>query len=224
MDTAAAMAVLEHAIMWESCRPLFAPMKLWMPFRDRFRGLVGMDSPGREPEILTGLAAAGCNVIAFTTGRGAPQSFPFVHVVKITGNRVTWNKLRDHMDVDVSAVIEGKESLPEAGKRIFREILDVLAVETIDGLLMKKVFGIKYVKVDIEEDGKSAHFKMPSGEMKQELSTGPDGGPVRLENQSLPFLSNVKACHSFFWNFADYGRHFDYKDRCGTWADFAFTG
>jgi len=105
-----------------------------------------------------------------------------------------------------------------------RKILDVLAVETIGGLLMKKVFGIKYVKVDIEEDGKSAHFKMPSGEMKQELSTGPDGGPVRLENQSLPFLSNVKACHSFFWNFADYGRHFDYKDRCGTWADFAFTG
>jgi hypothetical protein len=104
-----------------------------------------------------------------------------------------------------------------------REILDVLAVESIGGLLMKKVFGIKYVKVDIEEDGKSAHFKMPFGEMKQELTTGPDGGPVRLENQSLPFLSNVKACHSFFWNFADHGRHFDYKDRCGTWADFALA-
>ncbi len=89
------------------------------------KGLVVMDSPGREPEILTGLAAAGCNVIAFTTGRGAPQGFPFVPVVKITGNRVTWDKLRDHMDVDVSAVIEGKESLPEAGKRIFQEMLEV---------------------------------------------------------------------------------------------------
>ena len=105
-----------------------------------------------------------------------------------------------------------------------RKILDVLAVESIGGLLMKKVFGIKYVKVDIEEDGKNAHFKMPAGEMKQALSAGPDGGPIRLENQSLPFLSNVKACHSFYWNFADYGRHFDYKDRCGTWADFALTG
>jgi len=91
----------------------------------RVKGLVVMDSPGREPEILTGLAAAGCNVIAFTTGRGAPQGFPFVPVVKITGNRVTWDKLRDHMDVDVSAVMEGKESLPEAGKRIFREMLEV---------------------------------------------------------------------------------------------------
>ena len=44
-------------------------------------GLVVMDSPGREPEILTGLAAAGCNVIAFATGRGAPQGFPFVPVI-----------------------------------------------------------------------------------------------------------------------------------------------
>jgi len=33
------------------------------------KGLVIMDSPGRETEILTGLAAAGCNVIAFTAGR-----------------------------------------------------------------------------------------------------------------------------------------------------------
>ena len=26
---------------------------------------------------------------------------------------------------------------------------------------MKKVYGIKYVKVDIAEDGTNAHFKMP---------------------------------------------------------------
>ena len=89
------------------------------------KGLVVMDSPGREPEILTGLASAGCNVIAFATGRGAPQGFPFVPVIKITGNRVTWDKLRDHMDVNVSSIIEGIETLPNAGRRIFQEILEV---------------------------------------------------------------------------------------------------
>jgi altronate dehydratase large subunit len=89
------------------------------------KGLVVMDSPGREPELLTGLAAAGSTVIAFATGRGAPQGFPFVPVVKITGNPLTWHRLRDHMDIDVSAVMEGEESLREAGKRIFQEILDV---------------------------------------------------------------------------------------------------
>jgi len=91
----------------------------------KVKGLVVMDSPGREPEILTGLASAGCNVIAFTTGRGAPQGFPFIPVIKITGNRVTWKNLWDHMDIDVSSVMEGAETLPDAGKRIFTEILAV---------------------------------------------------------------------------------------------------
>jgi len=91
----------------------------------RTRGLVVMDSPGREPELLTGLAAAGCNVIAFTTGLGAPQGFPFVPVVKITGNETTWQRMRDHLDISVGAVIAGGESLKKAGNRIFTEILAV---------------------------------------------------------------------------------------------------
>jgi altronate dehydratase large subunit len=89
------------------------------------KGLVVMDSPGREPELLTGLAAAGCNLISFATGRGAPQGFPFVPVIKITGNRVTWDKLRDHMDIDVSSIMEGIETLPSAGERIFQEMMEV---------------------------------------------------------------------------------------------------
>ena len=91
----------------------------------RQKGLVVMDSPGREPEILTGLAASGCNIIAFTTGRGAPQGFPFVPVIKITGNQNTWELLPDHMDLNVSNIMAGRESLPEAGERIVQEILAV---------------------------------------------------------------------------------------------------
>jgi len=93
------------------------------------KGLVVMDSPGREPEILTGLAAAGATVIGFTTGRGAPQGFPFVPVIKITGNKNTMIKLRDHMDLDVSAVIEGNSSIEEAGNLIFNKILQVASGE-----------------------------------------------------------------------------------------------
>jgi altronate dehydratase large subunit len=93
--------------------------------RPRVKGLVVMDSPGREPEILTGLAAAGCNVIAFATGRGAPQGFPFVPVVKLTGNALTWQRMRDHMDLSVAGVIDGTESLPEAGQRVLRTIVEV---------------------------------------------------------------------------------------------------
>jgi len=89
------------------------------------KGLVVMDSPGREPEILTGLAAAGANVIAFTTGRGAPQGFPFVPVIKLTGNENTWKNLRDHMDVSVVSIMEGTETLAEAGKRLLSETIEV---------------------------------------------------------------------------------------------------
>lgn len=38
--------------------------------------LTVVDSPGREPELLTGLAAAGVQVIIFTTGRGHRKGIP----------------------------------------------------------------------------------------------------------------------------------------------------
>ena len=87
------------------------------------KGLVVMDSPGREPELLTGLAAAGCNVIVFTTGRGAPQGFPLVPVIKVTGNAHTYERMIDHMDLCVAGVIDGDESLPDAAARIFEKML-----------------------------------------------------------------------------------------------------
>lgn len=93
------------------------------------KGLVVMDSPGREPEILTGLASAGCNIIAFTTGRGAPQGFPFVPVIKITGNRLTWDRLRDHMDLNVSGIMDGESTLVEEGEKLLSKILEVASGE-----------------------------------------------------------------------------------------------
>ncbi|MEG6584830.1 UxaA family hydrolase [Dendrosporobacter sp. 1207_IL3150] len=87
------------------------------------KGLVVMDSPGREPEILTGLAAAGCNVIVFATGRGAPQGFPFVPVLKITGSRTAVEKMSDHIDMDLSAVIDGGDTIPDAGQRVLEELV-----------------------------------------------------------------------------------------------------
>jgi altronate dehydratase large subunit len=94
-------------------------------------GLVFMDSPGREPELLTGMAAAGANLIVFTTGRGAPQGFPFVPVVKVTGNELTWNRLQDHMDLSVHGVMEGEESLKQAGARLYEKLVETASgVET----------------------------------------------------------------------------------------------
>jgi hypothetical protein len=104
-----------------------------------------------------------------------------------------------------------------------RKVLDILAVNALGGAIMKKVFGIQYVKIDIEEGEDNIHIKIPSGEMKMNLTKSHDGNPVRLENTTLPFLSNVKAAHTPFWHWSDYNRSYSYKNRCGSWADFIMT-
>jgi len=115
---------------------------------------------------------------------------------------------------------EGAIYLSESATSEQRAILDKLVVEALGGVLMKRVLGVNYVPIGIEEGDGAVHFRMPAGEMKMMLTRSRNGDPVRLENATLPFLSNVKAAHTLFWNWSDYSRHFEYRDRCGTWADF----
>jgi hypothetical protein len=105
-----------------------------------------------------------------------------------------------------------------------RKVLDTLVTTNMGALFMKKNFGVKYVKIEVEETDGTIHFKMPFGEMKQFLVKGLDGGPIRIENVPMPVLKNLKHCHTPFWTYKDHGKNFDYKDRCGTWADFVFKG
>jgi hypothetical protein len=105
-----------------------------------------------------------------------------------------------------------------------RKVLDSLVISSLGAVTMKKNFGVKYTKIETKEDENSIYFKMPYGEMKQQLTKGPDGTPVRLENQTSDYLTNVKTAHTPFWTYEDHGRLFDYKNRCGTQADFAFKG
>ena len=86
------------------------------------KGLFVMDSPGREPEFLTGIAATGVQLIIFSTGIGAPQGFPFVPVLKISGNPQTQRCLADHIDKVIQLPEKGTDSLAQAGQDLFDEI------------------------------------------------------------------------------------------------------
>ena len=100
-------------------------------------GLYFMDSPGREMEFLTGLASAGCQVMLFSTGIGAPQGFSLAPVIKISGNRNTCLTLAEYIDMDVSGIVAGTETLYEDGARVFHTVVRVFSGEDVKAELLE---------------------------------------------------------------------------------------
>ena len=67
-----------------------------------------MDNVGTlagDVATLVGLAAAGAQVLLFTTGRGSVVGTPIAPVVKVCGNPETWSLMEDNMDVNAGLVI-----------------------------------------------------------------------------------------------------------------------
>ena len=90
------------------------------------KGLWIKDTPGREPEILTGMAATGAQLMCFSTGLGAPQGFPSMPVVKICGNPLTYERMEDDMDVNAGLIITGEKSIDEVADEVFAKVVRVL--------------------------------------------------------------------------------------------------
>jgi altronate hydrolase len=86
-------------------------------------GLVFMDSPGFDPVSATGQVASGANVICFTTGRGSVFGCKPTPSLKIASNTALYNRMSDDMDINCGSIIDGEETVEQAGKRIFEEIL-----------------------------------------------------------------------------------------------------
>lgn len=87
------------------------------------KGLWIKDTPGREIEILTGMAATGAQCILFSTGRGAPQGFPILPVLKIAAIRIPMNGCRTIWTLMQGRIIEGRASIEEVGEEAFAHLL-----------------------------------------------------------------------------------------------------
>ena len=87
------------------------------------KGFNFMDSPGYDPVSATGQVASGANIICFTTGRGSCFGCKPVPSLKLATNTIMFNKMSEDMDMNCGTVIDGEETLEQAGQRIFKLIL-----------------------------------------------------------------------------------------------------
>ncbi|WP_337437070.1 altronate dehydratase family protein [Mitsuokella jalaludinii] len=108
------------------------------------RGALVMDTAGYDISSVTSMAAAGCQVIIFTTGRGTPTGNAIVPICKVTANERTYRCMEDNMDADLSPIVRGEKSVPEMGRALVKEIESIA-----NGRLTKvEAFGFSDIAVD----------------------------------------------------------------------------
>ena len=79
------------------------------------------------------MAAGGAQCITFSTGRGAPQGFPILLVIKICGNPNTYERMSNDMDLNAGLIIQGKSSIEEVGEVLYQKLLRTLSGEQCKG-------------------------------------------------------------------------------------------
>lgn len=114
------------AIVKSGTRPIQGVLEYPERIGER-KGLWIKDTPGREPEILTGMAATGAQFMMFSTGRGAPQGFPTMPVLKICGNPNTYERMQHDMDINAGRIITGERSIEEVGEEAYAAVLALLS-------------------------------------------------------------------------------------------------
>ena len=93
-------------------------------------GLWYMDTSSAAAEAVTLWAASGAVVHFFPTGQGNVIGNPIEPVIKLSANPLTVRTMSEHIDLDVSGLLQREISLDEAGDRL----LDVMA-RTCNGRL-----------------------------------------------------------------------------------------
>jgi altronate hydrolase len=92
-------------------------------------GLNLLCTPGSDVESTTAEVGAGANIVLFTTGLGTPTGNPITPVIKLSTNTVTAVKMPDIIDINCGTIIEGEETIPQAGERILNYIIQVASGE-----------------------------------------------------------------------------------------------
>lgn len=92
-------------------------------------GLNLLCTPGNDVESTTAEVGSGANVVLFTTGLGTPTGNPIAPVVKLSSNTTLYNKMHDIIDINTGTIIEGEETIVQAGERILDYVIKVASGE-----------------------------------------------------------------------------------------------
>ncbi len=92
-------------------------------------GLNLLCTPGNDVESTTAEVGSGANIVLFTTGLGTPTGNPIAPVLKISSNTILYHKMIDIIDINTGTVIEGEETIEEAGERILEYVIKVASGE-----------------------------------------------------------------------------------------------
>lgn len=93
-------------------------------------GLWFMDSSSAAAEMVTLAAAAGFAVHLFPTGQGNVIGNPILPVIKLSANPRTVRTMDEHIDLDVSGLLQREINLDQAGDQLLE-----LTVRTANGRL-----------------------------------------------------------------------------------------
>lgn len=87
-----------------------APVSGVLGYGDRLKvkGLNLLSAPGNDLVASTALAAAGCQIVLFTTGRGTPFG-TFIPTMKISTNSHLYNNKRNWIDFNAGELVEGTD-------------------------------------------------------------------------------------------------------------------
>lgn len=72
------------------------------------------------------MACTGAQFLLFSTGRGAPQGFPSMPVIKICGNPNTYERMSHDMDLNAGLILKGEKTIEQVGEEAFQKALRVL--------------------------------------------------------------------------------------------------
>ncbi len=82
-----------------------------------------------DTEGIMDLISAGSQLVLFVTGRGSVIGSPIAPLIKITGNRATFSRMKEDMDFDAGRVLTGELNLEQAGRELAELVVRVASGE-----------------------------------------------------------------------------------------------